>query len=40
MSGSTERIASSIRVTPMPVNSAVSTGWFHDVGTKLCAARL
>jgi hypothetical protein len=29
-----------MRVTPTPVNSAVSTGWFQEVGTKLCAARL
>ena len=35
-----ERIASSIRVTPTAVNSAVRTGWFQEVGTKLCAARL
>ncbi len=29
-----------MRVTPMAVNSAVSTGWSHEVGTKLMAARL
>ena len=29
-----------MRVTPMAVNSLVSTGCFQLVGTKLCAARL
>ena len=33
-------MASSRRVTPTAVNSAVSTGWVHEVGTKLWAARL
>jgi hypothetical protein len=29
-----------MRVTPVPVNSAVSVGWIHDTATKLIAARL
>ena len=29
-----------MRVTPSAVNSPVSTGWFHDVGTNDWAARL
>ena len=33
-------MASSIRVTPMAVNSLVKTGCFQLVGTKLWAARL
>jgi hypothetical protein len=33
-------VASSIRVTPVPVNSAVSVGWIHETATKLIAARL
>jgi len=34
------RMASSTRVTPTAVNSAVSTGWSQEVGTKDWAARL
>jgi hypothetical protein len=33
-------MASSIRVTPVPVNSEVSTGWFQDAPTNDIAARL
>jgi hypothetical protein len=29
-----------MRVTPVPVNSAVRTGWFHDAATYDIAARL
>ena len=40
VSGHASRTASSIRVTPTPVNSAVSVGWIQDTATKLIAARL
>ena len=38
--GADGRMASSRRVTPRAVNSPVSTGWLHEVGTKDMAARL
>ncbi len=33
-------MASSMRVTPTPVKSAVSTGWVHEAATNDMAARL
>jgi len=38
--GLTKRIASSRRVTPTAVTSAVNVGWFQEAVTKDCAARL
>ena len=40
VSGQTSRTASSTRVTPTPVNSAVSVGWIQETATNDIAARL
>lgn len=40
VSGFILRMASRTRVTPRPVTSAVSMGWFQLAGTKLCAPAL